>query len=343
MKHSPPIAVLSSANKRRPSVDMYERARQALTKGRDSAMKLKSRLLSCSVGDGDIGFGGGGHESSADLANTILSSFANCLSVLDYSAKSVKNLQRMEIENLVHTLSNNNNGGVVEDIGGGLKLDKHSIRCVKNLSVNKDRRGLYKRRKACESWETITAMQVDDGYAWRKYGQKPIFGSKNPRSYYRCTHKADQQCQATKQVQKVEGNPVRYKTTYFGHHTCDNHTQQLLLDDVDDGEDKTNMLSFKTNYQQDAVASNNEQSLMPQPEHNPTSPMMSTAHNYKQNLNNQNQQYYYYSSTSTDDYKPSSTTGSIELVDVISGDDINNYMMIDRDEDINDLLIHFFD
>ncbi|XP_022149623.1 probable WRKY transcription factor 26 [Momordica charantia] len=39
----------------------------------------------------------------------------------------------------------------------------------------------------------------EDGFNWRKYGQKVVKGSENPRSYYKCTH---QNCPARKQVEK---------------------------------------------------------------------------------------------------------------------------------------------
>ncbi|URE25913.1 WRKY transcription factor [Musa troglodytarum] len=57
----------------------------------------------------------------------------------------------------------------------------------------------------------------DDGYTWRKYGQKDILDS---RSYYRCTHKNYYGCEAKKQVQRLDDDPCTLEVTYCGSHTC---------------------------------------------------------------------------------------------------------------------------
>ncbi|KAI4302462.1 hypothetical protein MLD38_038203 [Melastoma candidum] len=80
-------------------------------------------------------------------------------------------------------------------------------------------RGCYKRRKGSQSWTAVNST-TEDGYSWRKYGQKEILNSKFPRCYYRCTRKHDQGCKATKQVQRMEEDPNMYQITYIGHHTC---------------------------------------------------------------------------------------------------------------------------
>ncbi|KAJ9173707.1 hypothetical protein P3X46_016817 [Hevea brasiliensis] len=60
----------------------------------------------------------------------------------------------------------------------------------------------------------------DDGYSWRKYGQKDILGAKYPRSYYRCTYRNTQNCWATKQVQRSDDDHTIFDVTYRGLHTC---------------------------------------------------------------------------------------------------------------------------
>ncbi|XP_047043784.1 transcription factor WRKY45-2-like [Lolium rigidum] len=61
---------------------------------------------------------------------------------------------------------------------------------------------------------------AEDGFIWRKYGQKEILNSKHPRLYFRCTYKDDSGCPATRQVQMAEDDPSLFVITYFGHHTC---------------------------------------------------------------------------------------------------------------------------
>ncbi|KAM0866405.1 hypothetical protein ACQ4PT_042659 [Festuca glaucescens] len=65
-----------------------------------------------------------------------------------------------------------------------------------------------------------TELPPDDGYTWRKYGQKDILGSKYPRSYYRCTHKNYYGCDAKKKVQRLDDDPFTYEVTYCGNHSC---------------------------------------------------------------------------------------------------------------------------
>lgn len=81
---------------------------------------------------------------------------------------------------------------------------------------------IFFRSKSCHSWVKDSHRLVEDGHGWRKYGQKKILNAKYPRNYYRCTHKFEQNCQATKHIQRLDPyhDPPKFRTTYYGHHTC---------------------------------------------------------------------------------------------------------------------------
>ncbi|CAI0471840.1 unnamed protein product [Linum tenue] len=56
---------------------------------------------------------------------------------------------------------------------------------------------------------------ADDGYKWRKYGQKSIKNSPYPRSYYKCTNP---RCSAKKQVERSRDEEDIIIITYEGLH-----------------------------------------------------------------------------------------------------------------------------
>jgi len=57
--------------------------------------------------------------------------------------------------------------------------------------------------------------QIDDGYRWRKYGQKLVKGNPFPRSYYKCTSAG---CNVRKHVERSQTNQKCIVTTYEGIH-----------------------------------------------------------------------------------------------------------------------------
>lgn len=57
----------------------------------------------------------------------------------------------------------------------------------------------------------------DDGYNWRKYGQKQVKGSENPRSYYKCTFP---NCPTKKKVERSLDGQIT-EIVYKGGHNHD--------------------------------------------------------------------------------------------------------------------------
>ncbi|XP_055821051.1 probable WRKY transcription factor 53 [Solanum dulcamara] len=84
---------------------------------------------------------------------------------------------------------------------------------------------ISKRRKSQERRRIVSGVEsaLDDGYCWRKYGQKDIPGANFPRGYYRCKSRFIENCWATKQMQRSDVDPTVVEITYIGYHTCQCH------------------------------------------------------------------------------------------------------------------------
>ncbi|CAN6567683.1 unnamed protein product [Malus baccata var. baccata] len=87
------------------------------------------------------------------------------------------------------------------------------------------------RRKVREPrfcFKTLSDVDVlDDGYKWRKYGQKVVKNTQHPRSYYRCTM---DNCRVKKRVERLAEDPRMVITTYEGRHV---HSPSHDLEDQD--------------------------------------------------------------------------------------------------------------
>ncbi|KAK4796323.1 hypothetical protein SAY86_028649 [Trapa natans] len=212
-----------------PTREMLSAAIQHLQRGQYAAKRLRDLMSTLSSGsmkplkeeeDGG-GFGDGGRRSSppataADLVRDVIQSFNSTLMFLNSGGSD-------EVSQA--------DAPPADCRKGAVKPEESEESC--KSSVTGGSRGCYKRRKSSDSRIVVSNNHADDGHQWRKYGQKSILNNNFPRNYFRCTHKIDQGCRATKHVQKLSIEPPMYQTTYYGHHTCRNPVKapQIILDE----------------------------------------------------------------------------------------------------------------
>ncbi|KAK7834728.1 WRKY transcription factor 28 [Quercus suber] len=136
---------------------------------------------------GDLG-GGGGNENLV-TQNSSISSSSTEAGVEEDSDKSKKDGQPKESED----------GGESSKKVGKAK-----------------KKGEKKQREPRFAFMTKSEVDhLEDGYRWRKYGQKAVKNSPYPRSYYRCT---TQKCTVKKRVERSFQDPSTVITTYEGQH-----------------------------------------------------------------------------------------------------------------------------
>ncbi|KAA8516412.1 hypothetical protein F0562_016705 [Nyssa sinensis] len=109
-------------------------------------------------------------------------------------------------------------GPTIEDIDSALSVTnyKHHFQDISETRISILEKGLSKvENKYTLKIKSCGNVMADDGYKWRKYGQKSIKNSPNPRSYYRCTNP---RCGAKKQVERSTDDPDTFIITYEGLH-----------------------------------------------------------------------------------------------------------------------------
>lgn len=78
---------------------------------------------------------------------------------------------------------------------------------------------------------------ADDGYNWRKYGQKQVKGSEYPRSYYKCTHL---NCPVKKKVERAPDGHIT-EIIYKGQHNHEKPLPNKRAKDNSDSNGNTNV------------------------------------------------------------------------------------------------------
>ncbi|PRQ42688.1 putative transcription factor WRKY family [Rosa chinensis] len=217
-----------------------QRVVEELVQGREMVNQLQ-RCLS-----GDV-------RSAEGLVTKILGSFTNTLRILNGSEEAKEELiSQIQANSPTSTVTASGSAAAGTDslswdaLDDAGKSEDSNEESYKSTETFKDRRGSYKRRKTSHSWTKDTLDLVDDGHAWRKYGQKMILNTRHPRNYFRCTHKFDQGCKATKHVQRIKDEPQLFRTTYYGNHTCTDYLRapELILDSSSSQDSSKNMIRF---------------------------------------------------------------------------------------------------
>ncbi|XAR65234.1 hypothetical protein NMG60_11009283 [Bertholletia excelsa] len=80
---------------------------------------------------------------------------------------------------------------------------------------------------------------LDDGYRWKKYGQKVVKGNPYPRSYYKCTNPG---CNVRKHVERAASDRKAVITTYEGKH---NHNVPAARNSSHNTANNNNALALK--------------------------------------------------------------------------------------------------
>ncbi|XP_022740847.1 probable WRKY transcription factor 71 [Durio zibethinus] len=116
--------------------------------------------------------------------------------------------------------SSSSNEGAADEDSSKTKKDKQPKGAEdhgddKSKKVNKAKKEKQQREPRFAFLTKSEIDHLEDGYRWRKYGQKAVKNSPYPRSYYRCT---TQKCGVKKRIERSFQDPSVVITTYEGQH-----------------------------------------------------------------------------------------------------------------------------
>ncbi|XP_010454702.1 PREDICTED: probable WRKY transcription factor 30 [Camelina sativa] len=163
---------------------MKREINELMTEGRDYAHQFRSASS---------------QETREHLAKKILESYHKSLTIMNYSGEQ--------------------DSSHAHDGGGSPKSDDSDQEPLVITKSSKKSMPKWTRKVIITPGAGIDRT-LEDGFSWRKYGQKDILGAKFPRGYFRCTYRKSQGCEATKHVQRSDENQMLFEISYRGKHSC---------------------------------------------------------------------------------------------------------------------------
>lgn len=107
--------------------------------------------------------------------------------------------------------------GIDGSDGDDVVKEQETSNSSRSMEQGQKMKGPKRPREPRYEFKTRSEVDViDDGYKWRKYGQKPVKSSPHPRNYYRCT---TANCPVRKRVERSIEDPGLIVTSYEGTHT----------------------------------------------------------------------------------------------------------------------------
>lgn len=166
--------------------------------------------------------GGGGGTGSGHLGDTPNVPTTPVSSISSSSTEAIEDQEPSRLATVASTSGAKGGAAVPQAPGDQESQDKPSPQSKKQSKPRK--KGQKRNREPRFAFMTKSDVDhLEDGYRWRKYGQKAVKNSPYPRSYYRCTNA---KCSVKKRVERSFEDPSIVITTYEGQHT---HQSPALL------------------------------------------------------------------------------------------------------------------
>ncbi|OWM64640.1 probable WRKY transcription factor 49 [Punica granatum] len=164
-----------------------------------------------------------GEYSEDDLVRELLHDDSPLFAPLELQGHQSQSVPSDD-ETIKRLISTVYSGPTIQDIENALFFSSQNKHHNEDHSFSQQPRGAWFGQRGMNRVENKYTLRIkscgsngmtDDGYKWRKYGQKSIKNSPNPRSYYKCTNP---RCSAKKQVERCSEDPDTLIITYEGLH-----------------------------------------------------------------------------------------------------------------------------